>query len=258
MNKQLSAVAIVAGLTMPSAADEPQTKGESKAKPNTQSAELKTTPDPLPAGIKKFNGLLVGRLAAKDVEKGTFLAQVDAAPRVWRNSNAEDPKSIVGKTVQISGVFGRFLDVLVVTRIGETIEFECKHDGDRLVFPGELLRKVAAYNPSDYPVPPEEFRGFQGAVAATVLKKEPETLELIVKVDRVIETLKESKAKEAKSIEGKPLMLGGFWNRKDEYHALNVGDAIECGLQHHQARSDGLDVTRFIRKVGDQDKPQAR
>jgi hypothetical protein len=195
--------------------------------------------------------MLVGRLAAKDVEKGTFLLQVDAVPRVWRNSNAEDPKSIVGTTVQITGVWGRFLDVLVVTRPGDTIEFECRHDGERLVFPGELLRKVAAYDPADYPVLPEEFRGFQGVLSGTVVKKDAETFELILKVDQVRESWKDNQAKEAKSIEGKPLMLAGFWNRKDEYHGLKVGDKVEVGTQHIGMRSDHLTVKEFARKVGD-------
>lgn len=82
---------------------------------------------------------------SKDIEKGIFLVLVDAVPRVWQGNKAEDPKSIVGKTAEVTGVFGKFLEVLVEMRTGETIEFECKHDGDRLRFPGELLRKVAPF-----------------------------------------------------------------------------------------------------------------
>jgi beta-lactamase regulating signal transducer with metallopeptidase domain len=257
MNKHLSTVTILAGLALPVAADEPQAKPEKPAETKAQSTELKTTPDPLPKGIRRFNGMLVGRLAAKDIEKGTFLVRVDAVPRVWENSNPEDPKSIVGKTVEVSGVFGRFLDVLVVTRAGETVEFECKHDGERLVFPGELLRKVAAFDPSDYPVLPEEFRGFQGSVAGTIVKKDPETFELIVKVERVTDTWKDNKAKEAKSIEGKPLMLAGFWNRKDAYHGLKVGDRIEAGMKHIGLRSDHLTVAESVRKAGEQPERDA-
>ena len=111
------------------------------------------------SGVQRFNGMLVGRLVSKDVEKGTFVAKIDRVSRVWRNSKAENPKSVVGKTVLVDGVFGRFLDVLVVTRKGETLEFECKHDGDKLTFPGELLRRVAPYDASDYPELPEAFRG---------------------------------------------------------------------------------------------------
>jgi beta-lactamase regulating signal transducer with metallopeptidase domain len=255
MNKHISTVAVLVGLAMPAAAEEPQEKQPAAAATQldekSTTKNLKTTPDPIPDGISGFNGMLVGRLTAKDAEKGTFIVQVDAVPRVWRNNKAENPKSIVGKTVQVTGVFGRFLDVLVVTRPGETVEFECKHDGERLVFPGELLRKVAAYDPSDYPPLPEAFRGFQGAVAATVIKKDPETFELIVQIDRVMDTWQNNKAKEAKSAEGKPLMLAGFWNRKDAYHGLKVGDKIEVGMQHIELRSDHLNVAEFVRKAGE-------
>ena len=244
MKKQLSTLAFLAGLVLPVAAAEPQQEPAA----TSQAVELKTSPDELPKGVSQFNGMLVGRLAAKDVEKGTFLVLVDAVPRVWKNSKAEDPKTVVGKTVEVEGVFGKFLDVLVVMRKGETIEFECKHDGDGLRFPGELLRKVAPYKPEDYPELPEEFRGFQGAVVAEIVNKDPETFEMIIKVDRVIDTWKESTAKQTKSIEGKRLMLAGFWNRKDEYHDLKVGDQIEVGMQHIGLRGDHLSVSKFVRK----------
>lgn len=250
MNRSLTTLAILVSLSIPSLADEPK----SKIGKSTTATGLKSTADPLPEGVRKFNGMLIGRLAAKDVEQGTFLVQVDAVARVWRNSKAEDPKSLVGKTVEVSGVFGRFLDVLVVTRIGETLEFECKHDGDRLVFPGEMLRKVAAYDPADYPQLPEEFRGFHGSVIGKVVKKDPETFELIFKVDRVTDTWKDNKARQAKSIEGKTLMLAGFWNRKDEYHKLKVGNRIEVGMKHIGMRSEHLTVAEFVRPANAKSK----
>lgn len=223
-----------------------------------RTAELKTTPDPLPQGIRNFNGMLVGRLAAKDVEKGTFVVAVDAVPRVWRNSRAEDPKSIVGKTIQVGGVFGKFLDVLIVTRKGETVEFECKHDGEGLVFPGEMLRKVAPYKAEDYPVLPEGFRGFRGTVEAEIVKKDPETFELIVKVHKLLSTSEENSAKAPEDIEGKPLMLAGFWNRKDTYHDLKVGDRIRAGMHHIAKRSDHVNVTEVSRLKSDSPREKAR
>ncbi|MEW4486430.1 hypothetical protein AB1L42_00025 [Thalassoglobus sp. JC818] len=241
MKSQLSTLAVLFGLTLPVAAEE---VSETTA---TQAVELNSTPEELPAGIRRFNGMLVGRLAAKDVEKGSFVAVIDAVPRVWRNSKAEDPKSIVGKSIQIEGVFGRFLDVLVTTRIGETIEFECKHAEDALVFPGELLRKVAPYNAEDYPVLPEEFRGFHGSVVADVKKKDPETFELIVEVRKIQDVWKESSAKKPESIVGKTMMLAGFWNRKETYHDLKVGSRLEVGMQHIGRQSDHLTVAEFVR-----------
>ena len=245
MKTYISTLAVLIGLSTPVDADGPQNVPAS----TEQQKALKATPDELAEGIQRFNGMLVGRLAAKDVEKGSFVVVVDAVPRVWRNSRAENPKSIVGKSVQVTGVFGRFLDVLVTTRIGETIEFECKHDSDALVFPGELLRKVAPYKTEDYPELPEEFRGFRGVLNAEILKKDPETFELIVKVQKVAETWEQNKAKQSGSIVGKSMMLAGFWNRKEVYHNLKVGDRIEVGVQHIEQRSDHLTVAEFVRKA---------
>ena len=191
--------------------------------------------------------MLVGRLVTKDVEKGTFILNVDAVPRVWRNSKAENPKSVIGKNVEVDGVSGKWLDVLLLVKRGETLEFEARHDGgSRLTFPGELLRKVAPYDPKDYPVLPEEFRG---AVAAEIVKKDPETFEMIVRVDRVLDTWNNNRAKSTSSIEGKQMMVAGFWRRKEQYHGLKVGNQIEIGLHHIGLRSDHLTVAEFVRKT---------
>ncbi len=260
MNKSLSTLAVLVGLAMPVGADEPKANSNRTVpavSANADTVELSTTPDPLPKGMTRFNGMLVGRLAARDVEKGTFIVQIDAVPRVWKNSAAENPKSIVGKTVEVTGVFGKFLDVLVVTRTGETIEFECRHDGDRLVFPGELLRKVAPYDPADYPVLPEEFRGFQGTVSAEIVKKDPETFELIIQVEHVKNVGQENAAKDPKSIEGKPLMLAGFWNKKDAYHKLKQGDRFDVSMKHIGLRSDHLTVAEISRNSAEKPDDEA-
>ncbi|MCA9140297.1 MAG: hypothetical protein KDB00_26180, partial [Planctomycetales bacterium] len=69
MKRSVSTVAIIAGLTMPLVADEPRSRSSAQVSVGQSQGELKTTPDALPSGIKKFNGMLVGRLAAKDVER---------------------------------------------------------------------------------------------------------------------------------------------------------------------------------------------
>ena len=210
----------------------------------------KKTPDALPDGMERFNGMLVGRLLSKDVERGTFVVNVDAIPRVWRNSKAKNPKSIVGKNLEVDGVFGKWLDVLLLIQVGETLEFEARHDGgSRLTFPGEMLRKVAPFKPSDYPELPEAFRGFQGAIKGKIVRKDPETLELIVEVEQVTDTWKGNAAKKPESIEGKPMLLAGFWQRKETYHGLKVGDQIEAGLNHISRQSDHVSVAEFVRKT---------
>jgi|GEM_PF-1686847 len=255
-NPSMSRTALALLLSLPTTvtADETDKPGKPAA-PSVQATvpttELKAVPDELPEGVRSFNGMLVGRLAARDVEQGTFVVQVDAVSRVWENSKAEDPKSLVGKSVKVSGVFGKFLDVLVVTRVGETVEFECKHDGEKLVFPGELLRKVAPYDPEDYPVLPEGFRGFRGTVSAEVLKKDAESLEVIVKVNKIVESWKDNDAKEPESIEGHHMLLAGFWNRRDMFHQLKVGDRFETGLRHISRRSDHVTIAENVRISGE-------
>ncbi|MCA9073113.1 MAG: M56 family metallopeptidase, partial [Planctomycetaceae bacterium] len=245
MKNSLATLAVFASLSLPAGAEEEQ---PAKERPPI----TKTTPDEFPEGAMNLNGMLVGRLVKKDVEKGSFLVNVDAVPRVWRNSRAKNPKSLIGKNVVVNGVTGKWLDVLLLVKDGETLEFEAQHNrGDQLRFPGELLRKVAPYKAEDYPVLPEAFRGFRGAVSAKILKKDPKTFELILQVDNVIDTWKNNAAKDAKSIEGKTMMLAGFWNRKEAYYGLKEGDKIEVGMQHIGRQSDHLTVAEFIRKAGE-------
>ena len=160
----------------------------------------------------------------------------------------KNPQALVGKAVEVGGVSGKWLDVLVTTRTGETIEFECQHDGEGLRFPGELLRKVAAYKADDYPRLPDEFRGFQGAVVADIIKKDPESFEMLVKVSEVTDVWPSNQAKKPKSIQGRRLLLAGFWNRREQYHSLKPGDRIVTGMQHISRQSDHLSVHEFVRK----------
>ena len=213
----------------------------------------------LSSGVQRFNGMLVGRLVSKDIEKGTFVAKIDRVSRVWRNSKANNPKSLVGKEITIGGVTGKWLDVLLLVKKGETLEFECRHDGgNKMTFPGEMMRKVAAVKPGEYPELPEEFRGFNGAVLATIVKKDAEMLELIVKADKVQDTWKKNKAKKPESIVGKRFILAGFWQRKEAYNELKVGDRIEVGLEHISVRSDHLSISEFVRKSGAATKDNER
>lgn len=255
MRRQLITLALLTSLELPAGAEEERSKEQPQRPPIT-----KKTSDELPRVALRFNGMIVGRLVKKDVEKGTFIINVDAVPRVWRNSKAEQPKSLIGRNIEVDGVFGKWLDVLLLVKEGETLECEARHDGGTgLTFPGELLRKVAPFKPGDYPVLPEEFRGFHGAVAGKIVAKSSELMEVIIKVDRVLDTWKDNAAKKPESIVGKRVMLGGFWQRKEAYAGLKEGDRIEVGLKHIGRQSDHLNVVEFVRKAnGRTETPRER
>lgn len=240
------------------AVDEPAKSTPPAAAAEKPGAGQPTDAQPLPDGLQRFNGMLVGRLMKRDVERGSFVVEVDAISRVWENSRAENPKALVGRRVEVTGVSGKFLDVLVVTRIGETLEFECQHNGEKLVFPGELLRKVAPYAPEDYPVLPEDFRGFRGVVQAEVLKKDAESQELIVRVDRVLRNTDGNAARNPASIEGKNLLLAGFWNRRELFAGIRTGERLEAGLNHISRRSDHVSIADPIRKLNAESGGSAR
>ncbi len=247
MIRPFTSLAILMLFALPVAAQESPAK-EPPKKEAARPPVAKKTPDTLPKAALKFNGMLVGRLVAKDVEKGTFLINVDAVPRVWRNSKAESPNSLVGKNITVDGVFGKWLDVLLLVKEGETLECEARHDGGgRLTFPGEALRKVAPFKPADYPALPEGFRGFAGAVSGKIVTKNTEHFEVIIQVDRVLDTWKGNAARKPESIVGKRIMVGGFWQRKETYHKLKVGKQVEAGLKHISRQSNHLSLTEFIR-----------
>ncbi|MEX0702808.1 MAG: hypothetical protein WD069_12000 [Planctomycetales bacterium] len=113
------------------------------AAPRQAEAEGETVDSGIPAGLQGFRGILVGTLVSKDAEKGTLVLKVTGVKNVWKKSTAKDPKSAIGKEVPVKGVFGKWLDVLVVLQPGDKIELEAFHDeGDQLRFPGEWLKKA--------------------------------------------------------------------------------------------------------------------
>ena len=50
-------------------------------------------------------------------------------------------------------------------------------------------------------------------------------------------------------------MLAGFWQRKEAFHGVKLGDRVEAGMKHIGIRGDHLNSDQFIRKsnssVGD-------
>jgi RNA polymerase sigma factor (sigma-70 family) len=104
-----------------------------------QAAKIDKTPE----AMYGFSGELLGKLVSKDAEKGSLVMEVRKVTNVWRGNKASNPRSCVGKTLAIDGVFGKFLDVLVILKEGDGVLIEAKHvRGDNLTFLGELLKRV--------------------------------------------------------------------------------------------------------------------
>ena len=143
------------------------------------------------------------------------------------------------------------LDTLVVARVGDTLEFGALHDGGERLRVVELLRKVAPVKPGDYPELPDSFRGYRGIVVGKILKKDDHLMELIVQIKEIAEAFPKNKAKKAESIVGNPVMLTGFWRRKEDFHKIRVGDIIRAGVEHPQQLTDHLSVIEKFEKVED-------
>jgi len=106
--------------------------------------------------------------------------------------------------------------------------------------------------PGDYPVPPEEFRGFRGVVTAKIVRKSTELHELVIEIEKIEELFDGNQAKKPRSTVGKQLLLGGFWNRQDAFHDLKVGDRVRCGMVHRQVLSDHFDAAEVLQKLDNQ------
>ena len=74
-------------------------------------------------------------------------------------------------------------------------------------------------------------------------------MELIVQINEIAETFPKSDAEQAASIVGKPVMLTGFWRRKEDFHNVHVGDVVSTGVEHQQVLSDNLSVIEQFEKV---------
>ena len=195
--------------------------------------------------------MMIGKLVQRDIERGSFTVTVDYVARVWENNRARNPRAAVGKTLRVEGVTGEWLDQLLLIRPGESIEFETQHrEGDAMRFPGEWLKKVAPYDPAKHPVPPDGFRGFSGVVIGRIEEKRLESRELVLTVQKVKQTFERNRAEKPAEVEGKRIVLAGFWARMSKpFDLLKKGDAIRVGVLHRVPQSDHFTVIEFAEKV---------
>lgn len=90
-----------------------------------------------------FKGMFIGELMAKDQEKGTLSVKIEEVTKVWEQNQAPNAKAAAGQTWKINNVAGKWLDTLLVLKVGDRVEVEAFHRrGDELDFVGEWLKKL--------------------------------------------------------------------------------------------------------------------
>jgi hypothetical protein len=233
VKQAVGTLAVALGLALPLEAAEEEKKADSPP--------AATTIDKAPEGMHGFSGTLVGTLVSSDPEKGSLVLKVQRVKNVWKGNKAPNPKSGVGKTLQIDGVFGKFLDVLLILKPGDGVEIETKHvKGDALNFLGENLRKVALEQPrgeDDKPRPDGEGRGgldgFRGILAGKVVKTDPEKGVLVFKMEEVKKVWRQNKARNPQASIGKELVVEGIAGKfLDVLLVLKKGDTVEVEAFH--------------------------
>jgi hypothetical protein len=90
-----------------------------------------------------FRGIFIGSLTAKDVEKGTLSVKIESIKKTWKKNTAKQAAKSKGQIWEVRGVSGKWLDVLVESKLGDRLEVEAFHNrGNKLDFVGEWLKKA--------------------------------------------------------------------------------------------------------------------
>ena len=203
-------------------------------------------------GRAGFYAIVIGRLKAKDVELGVFTLEVDHVTSMYENRWVKD--EIVGKTVQVTGVSGQFLDSLLLIKRGETLKFRSgsySAGSNSLAFGPKfhVLERTAPFDPAAFGVPPEKFRGFSGVLSGEIVELD-QGYELLLRVDKIVKLSGDSEATDADSIKGKLVRLNGFYaQHRDLFNDLGVGDTIRVGTRHANRTHDELGVTDVLAKI---------
>jgi hypothetical protein len=101
----------------------------------------------LPAGVRGFKGMIVGRLVSRT--ETDLVLKVTKIPLVWKQSRADDPDSMIGEKVTVSvwrksRLFEQQVRALREMKEGDEILVEAfQIEGDRLTIM-EVLRKAEA------------------------------------------------------------------------------------------------------------------
>lgn len=114
-----------------------------KVDEETSKGEAAESPKGFPQGMKGFRGILRGKLVSRDIEEGELVFQAERATRTWKANRAKDTGSCRGREFLVKGISGKWLDVLITLKPGDSIEVEAFHNGgEHLDFISEWLKKV--------------------------------------------------------------------------------------------------------------------
>jgi outer membrane protein assembly factor BamB len=222
-----------------------QRKDGVKGKPDRKKGGNKTGMRP---GSINFYAIVIGRLRSKDIELGELEIDVDYVIGDKTQLNNE----LVGSRVKLVGVAGQFLDALLQIKRGETIKVrtgdynpEKKQLGFGYKF--QVLERTPPFNPSDFGVPPDEFRGFSGELTGKIV--EAAGYEVLLEVTE-INPADDNQAADANSIQGKRIRIAGFYiEHADAFADLHEDDRVRVSTRHRNLQSDSLDVTDVLEKV---------
>ncbi|MEM6776806.1 MAG: PQQ-binding-like beta-propeller repeat protein [Planctomycetota bacterium] len=210
----------------------------------------KSKKQPKPGATKgnvNFYAIVIGRLMSKDIELGELELNIDF---VLSSANWAKER-LVGKRVRLVGVAGPFLDNLLEIKRGETVKVRTgSYDADANTlgfgYKFQVLERTPPFQPSDFGVPPDEFRGFQGELGGKVV--EALGYEVLLEVSES-KSAHNSQALDATAIHGKRIRIEGFYIHHQEMFAdLHAGDFIRVSVAHRQRDRDAVSVTNVLRK----------
>ncbi len=191
-------------------------------------------PAALPASLHGFNGYFSGKLLSKDIEKGTLVMLVDKVMHVWKANQASEPRAAEGRTLTVTGIHSRAIDVLIGIEPGDHLEVGAKHvQGDHLVHL-EGIRKVAAAEEKPGGNGQEAMAGFRGVLVGKVLGKDVEKGTVEIEVESVKTVFKKSTAPRPESAVGQTWRIRGIAGKfLDALLVIDAGERIELAAFHN-------------------------
>lgn len=210
-------------------------------------------------GTTTFYSIVVGRLKSKDIELGEFTMDVDYITAIYGDRRLK--KRLLGKTIKVVGVSGAWLDTLLLIKKGETLQFRSGTLQGTTVSispKATVLERTVPFDPEVYPIPPEDFRGFQGTVVGRLTSKSDQGYELTLRVEKIEQTARSSTATKPQLGVGRLMSMRGFFAARfrEQFDDLRIGDRIRVGTAHREPTVDSFEVTGAIEKLPAKETPE--